>query len=154
MDTQTDLMKEHVEYIFQRIRGTVDDLSDEELSWTPCRGANTIKWTLTHMARIGYVLAPQALHGTVKPGGWDDDYQEQPHSVDELLGDLDKAYAIISEGLSETTDAALASPLIMWGREMDRKGLLFHLLAELIHHNGQIAMLKGTYRRSGGGEKS
>jgi uncharacterized damage-inducible protein DinB len=145
-------MKEQVEYVFQRIRATVDDLSEDELSWTPCRGANTINWILTHMARIGCVLAPQALQGTVKPEGWDDDYQDQPHSLDELLGDLDKAYLIISEGLSETSDAALASPLTIWGRETDRKGLLFHLLAELIHHNGQIAMLRGTYRRSGRGE--
>lgn len=152
MNAQTELMKEHVEYIFHRIRGTVDDLSDDELSWTPCRGANTIEWILTHMARIGYVLAPQALKGTVKPGGWDDDYQEQPHSLDELLGDLEKAYTIIIEGLSGASDADLASPLIIWGRETDRKGLLFHLLAELIHHNGQIAMLRGLYRRSGRGE--
>jgi uncharacterized damage-inducible protein DinB len=152
MNAQTELMKEHVEYVFQRIRETVNKLSEDELGWMPCRGANTIKWILTHMARIGYVLIPQAIQGTVKPEGWDDDYQEQPHSLDELLGDLDEAYEIISELLSETTDVALASPLTIWGRETDRKGLLFHLLAELIHHNGQIAMLRGAYRRSGGGE--
>jgi uncharacterized damage-inducible protein DinB len=152
MDAQAELMKEHVDYIFQRIRGTVDDMSGDELSWTPCMGANNINWILTHMARIGYVLAPQALQGTVKPSGWDDDYQEQPHSLDELLGDLDKAYAIIAEGLSETSDSELASPLTLWGRETDRKGLLFHLLAELLHHNGQVAMLRGTYKRSRGSE--
>jgi len=151
MNAQTEL-KEHVEYVFQRIRETVKELSEDELCWTPCRGANTIKWILTHMARIGYVLIPQAIQGTVKPEGWDDDYQEQPHSLDELLGDLDEAYVIITEGLSETTDAALAMPLTIWGRETDRKGLLFHLLVELIHHNGQIAMLRGTYRRLGRGE--
>ena len=148
MDAQAWLMKEHAEYIFQRIKGIIDNLSEDELSWTPCRGANNIKWILTHMARIGYVLAPQALQGTVKPDGWDDDYQEQPHSLDELLNDLDKAYAIITKGLSEASDAELASPLTLWGRETDRKGLLFHLLAELLHHNGQIAMLRGTYKRS------
>ena len=102
-------MKEHVEYIFQRIRETVKEVSEDELNWSPCIGANTIKWILTHMARISYVLIPQVIQGTVKPGGWDDDYQEQPHSLDELLGDLDKAYVIISEGLSETSDAVLES---------------------------------------------
>lgn len=78
MSAQTELMKEHVEYIFQRVRDTVGDLSDDELTLEPCIGANTIKWILTHMARIGYMLAPQALEGTVKPEGWDDNYQEYP----------------------------------------------------------------------------
>jgi uncharacterized damage-inducible protein DinB len=152
MDAQTRLMKGQSEYVFQRIRETVKELSGDEVSWTPCRGANTIKWILTHMARIGYVLIPQAIQGTVKPEGWDDDYQEQPHSPEQLLDDLDKAHVIICDLLTETTDAALAKPMTIWGRETDRKGLLFHLLAELIHHNGQIAMLRGTYRRSGCGE--
>jgi uncharacterized damage-inducible protein DinB len=144
-------MKDHVEYIFERIGHTVNDLSEDELSWTPCRGSNTIEWILTHMARIGYVLIPQAIQGTVKPGGWDDDYQEQPHSLDDLLGDLEKAHVIIIDALSETCDEELVSPLTIWGRETDRKSLLFHLLAELMHHNGQIAMLRGVYKRSGGG---
>ena len=152
MDVQTRLMNEHVEYIFERIGHTVKDLSADELSWTPCKGSNTIKWILTHMARIGYVLIPQAIQGTVKPGGWEDNYEEQPHSLDELLGDLEKAHMIISEGLSETCDEELAAPLTIWGRETDRRSLLFPLLAELIHHNGQIAMLRGIYKRSGSGD--
>ena len=149
MDAQAQPLKEHVEYIFERIGHAVKGLSDDELSWTPCRGSNTIEWILTHMARIGYVLIPQAIQGTVKPGGWDDDYQEQLHSLDELLDDLEKAHVIISEALSETCDEELTASLTIWGRETDRKSLLFHLLAELIHHNGQIAMLRGIYKRSG-----
>ncbi len=152
MDAQTRLMKDHVEYIFERIEHAVKGLTEDELSWTPCRGSNTIEWILTHMARIGYVLIPQAILGTVKPGGWNDDYQEQPHSLDELLGDLEKAHKIINEALSETCDEELAAPLTIRDRETDRKGLLFHLLAELMHHNGQIAMLRGIYKRSGRGD--
>lgn len=145
-------MKDHVEYVFERMGQTVNDLSEDELSWTPCQGSNTIKWILTHMARIGCVLIPQVIQGTVKPEGWDDDYEEQPHSLDELLGDLRKAHMIISKGLIETCDEELAAPLTIWGRETDMKSLLFHLLAELIHHNGQIAMLRGIYKRSGRGD--
>jgi len=152
MDVQIRLMKDHVEYIFKRIGDTVNDLSEDELNWTPCRGSNTVEWILTHMARIGLVLIPQVIQGTVKPGGWDDDYQEQPHSLDELLSDLKRAHVIISGDLSETCDEELAAPLTIWGRETDRKSLLFHLLAELIHHNGQIAMLRGIYSRSGRGD--
>ena len=85
----------------------------------------------------------------MKPGGWDDDYEEQPHSLDELLSDLERAHMIISEGLSETCDEELAAPLTIWGRETDGKSLLFQLLAELIHRKGQIAMLRGIYGDQG-----
>ena len=149
MDGQAQLLKEHVEYVFERMGQTVNDMSEDELSWSPCRGSNTVEWLLTHVARIGYILIPQVIQGTVKPGGWDDDYEEQPHSLDELLNDLERAHMIIIGGLSEMRDEELAAPLTIWGRETDRKSLLFHLLAELIHHNGQIAMLRGIYNRSG-----
>ena len=151
MDAQSELLKQHSEYIFQRIEGTVEGLTEAEAAWTPCRGSNDIKWILTHMARIGSVLIPQVLRGTVKPGGWDDDYQERPHSLDGLREDLRRAREIIGGGLDGASDDELSEPLTLWGRETNRKDLLFHLLAELIHHNGQIAMLRGIYKRSGDG---
>ncbi|MBN2336304.1 DUF664 domain-containing protein [Candidatus Bathyarchaeota archaeon] len=149
MDAQGRLLTEHTDYIYERINGEVFGLSEDEATWTPCQGSNTMMWILTHMARIGLILIPQAIHGTVKPGGWDDDYQERPHTLEEVLRDLRKAYTVIKEGIAETGDEELAEPLTLWGRQTDRKGLLFHLLAELIHHNGQIAMLRGIYKRSG-----
>ncbi|MDH5792087.1 MAG: DinB family protein [Candidatus Bathyarchaeota archaeon] len=147
MNTQAQILKQHSYYIFERIEGTVKDLSEDEATWKPCQDSNDIRWILTHMARIGRILIPQILEGTVKPGGWDDDYERQPHALNELIEDLSKAHEIISEGLDETSDAELGKSLTLWGREIDCKSLLFHLLAELIHHNGQIAMLRGTYKR-------
>jgi uncharacterized damage-inducible protein DinB len=148
MDAQAELLKQHSEYIFERIEGAVEGLTEAEATWRPCRGSNDIKWIVTHMARIGSVLIPRVLQGTVKPGGWDDDYQEQPHSLDELMEDLRRAHEIISGGLDGASDDELSKPLTLWGRETDGKSLLFHLMAELIHHNGQIAMLRGIYKRS------
>jgi len=52
-------MKEHVYYIFERIGDTVKDLSEDELSWTPCRGSNTVKRVFTHIVRIGCILIPR-----------------------------------------------------------------------------------------------
>jgi hypothetical protein len=60
MDAQAQLLKDHVEYVFERMGQTVNDLSEDELSWTPCRGSNTVEWILTHMARIGYILIPRS----------------------------------------------------------------------------------------------
>ena len=150
MDAQRDLLKQHSEYVFERIEGTAKGLSEAEAAWRPCRGSNDIKWILTHMARIGGVLIPQVLEGTVQPGGWDDDYQERPHSLEEVIDDLEAAHEIVIGSLDGTSDEELDEAVAIWGRETDRKSLLFHLLAELIHHNGQIAMLRGAYKRQGG----
>jgi uncharacterized damage-inducible protein DinB len=150
MSAQAQLLRRHSSYIFERIEGTIAGLSEDEYHWRPCRGSNDIEWILTHMARIGGVLIPQVIQGTVSPEGWDDDYEERPHTLQELTRDLRRAREIIQEGLGETSDIELSRPLTIWGRETDRKGLLFHLLAELIHHNGQIAMLRGVYRRQEG----
>jgi uncharacterized damage-inducible protein DinB len=147
MNAQAQLLKQHSDYIFERIEGTVKDLSEEEATWKPCPGSNDIRWILTHMARIGGILIPQVLHGTVKPGGWDNDYEEQPHTLNELNDDLRSAHEIISGGLDEMSDSELGKTLPLGERETDGKSLLFHLLTELIHHNGQIAMLRGIYKR-------
>ena len=81
-----------------------------------------------------------------------EDFDYPWFSANGLKASLNVAHMIISEGLSKTCDEELAAPLTIWGRETDRKSLLFHLLAELIHHNGQIAILRGIYKRSGSGE--
>ena len=147
MNKQRDLLKQHSDYIFERIEGTVEGLSEAEASWRPCQGSNDIMWILTHMARIGGLLIPQAIQGTVKPGGWDDDYEERTHSLEEVIGDLGGAKSKIGELLDGTSDEELGRPVTIWGRGTDRKSMLFHLMAELIHHNGQIAMLRGIYGR-------
>jgi len=148
MNAQRDLLKRQSDYIFERIEGTVEGLTDVEAAWRPCQGSNDIKWILTHMARIGGILIQQVIQGTVKPGGWDDDYEGQPHSLEGVIDDLGRAHGVISRGLDGTSDEELGIPVTIWGRETDRRSLLFHLLAELIHHNGQIAMLRGIYKRS------
>ena len=147
MSAQAQLLRRHSDYIFERIEDTIVGLSEDEYHWRPYRGSNDIEWILTHMARIGDVLIPQIIQGTVSPEGWDDDYEERPHTPQELTRDLRRARDIIQEGLGETSEIELSRPFTIWGRETDRKGILFHLLAELIHHNGQIAMLKEIYRR-------
>ena len=52
------------------------------------------------------------------------------------------------EGIKKMKTEELENTLQLWGRELVRKNLLFHLLREVVHHSGQIAMLKGMYKRS------
>jgi len=42
----------------------------------------------------------------------------------------------------------LESTLKLWDKELVRKNLIFHLLREVVHQGGQMAMIKGMYKRS------
>ena len=135
------------EYIFREITHTNDGITPDMLDWKPVKEANNIRWILTHQARIASILIPQVISGTNNPEGWDDDYQERLHSLDELRHDLKNArenVPILLDGLSEED---LESEIMVWGSRRPLKEPVFALLGELMHHNGQIAMLKGIKRR-------
>jgi uncharacterized damage-inducible protein DinB len=142
------IFAEHTDFIFGAFKENVLGLTDEELHWKPVEESNTIYNILVHTVRISYILIPQVIEGTVKPTGWDDDYEIIPHTYEELIRDLDKAKEKVVKGIENMEDEYLNDTLQLWGRDLVRKQLIFHLLREIIHHSGQIAMLKGMFKRS------
>ena len=144
----SNIFAEHADFMFDAVIENVRGLSLEQLSWKPIEGEKNIKNILTHTARIALILIPQVIDGSVNPDGWDDDYEETPHTYEELLKDLNEARRIVVDGIRGLDESGLDAILKLWGRELVTKNLLFHLLREVVHHSGQIAMLKGMYKRS------
>lgn len=144
----SNIFAEHVDFMFGAIIENLLNLSEEEMHWKPVEESNTIHKILVHTIRIAYILTPQVIEGTVKPTGWDDDYEDSPHSYQELLEDMEKAKEKVVKGIESMNDDYLNETLQLWGRDLVRKHLLFHLLREMVHHSGQIAMLKGMYKRT------
>jgi len=144
----SDILAEHTDFMFNAVQENVSGITKEELNWKPIEESNTIHGILNHTVRIAYILIPQVIEGTVNPEGWDDDYEKTLHPYDELLDDLGKARVKVVEGIKKLEKEELGAPLQLWGRDLVRKNLLFHLLREVVHHSGQIAMLKGMYKRS------
>ncbi|MCB2171502.1 DinB family protein [archaeon] len=134
-------------YIFERITQTANEITPEIMDWKPVNEANSIYWILVHMTRIAYLLIPQLLTGTYNPEGWDDDYEQQKHSLTELKEDLGKARVRVLSLLSELDEAQLDEKVMIWGSMRPLKEPIFFLLGELLHHNGQIAMLRGINKR-------
>lgn len=141
------VLTDFAEYIFREITYTNDEITPEILDWKPVDEANSIRWILTHQTRIAYLLIPQVITGTNNPAGWDDDYQEQPHSLEELRNDLMEARENVLSLLDGLGEEDLNREIMVWGSMRPRKEAIFALLGELMHHNGQIAMLKGIKRR-------
>lgn len=144
----SNIFAEHADFMFDAVIENVSGLNGEQLSWKPIEGEKDIEAILTHIARVALILIPQVIEGTVNPDGWDDDYESTPHTYEELLKDLNEGRRVVVNGIRGLDEDGLDAKLMLWGRELVTKNLLFHLLREIVHHSGQIAMLKGMHKRS------
>jgi uncharacterized damage-inducible protein DinB len=144
----SDILAEHADFMFDAVQGYISGLSEEELKWKPIEESLSIHNILVHTTRIALILIPQVIDGTVKPQGWDDDYEETPHTYDELLEDLGMAREKVVNGLRDMSEEDLERTLKLWDKDLVSKNLIFHLLREVAHHGGQMAMIKGMYKRS------
>lgn len=142
-----NVLTDFSEYVFREITCTNKDIPLEILDWKPVKESNSIHWILTHQTRIASILLPQVIMRTNNPEGWDDDYQEKTHSLEELRKDLKEAQENIIPMLSELSEEELNKETTVWGSKHPLKEPIFALLGELMHHNGQIALLKGIKRR-------
>ena len=144
----SNIFSEHAGFIFDAVIKNVSGLSEEQLNWKPIEESDSIMKILTHMTRIAMILIPQVIDGIVNPEGWDDDYEKVSHTYEELLNDLKVANKFVVDGINGLSETELEAEIGLWGRNLVKKNLLFHLLTEIVHHSGQIAMLNGMYSRT------
>jgi uncharacterized damage-inducible protein DinB len=144
----SSILAEFAESIFERLNHTLDGLDEEGLYWKPVEKSNSLYWILVHTTRIAILLIPQVLERSYNPKGWDDDFEQQKHSLEELKRDLTEAGKKIVDGIKKLDETQLSEEIMIWGSMRPLKEPLFVLLGELLHHNGQIAMLRGIYKRS------
>ena len=150
MGTQVDLMKDYAENTFGRIDRTLNGMEDKDMKWKPTDVSNNVDWQLNHMCRIACVSLPRILTGNQEytPEGWSETYREDSHSLEDYKNDLASAKAVLISAMDGVTDAMLEEEIPLWrGRMVKRKSALFSYFGELVHHNGQIAYLKGTMKR-------
>ena len=150
MATQTDLLKEHAEYVFNRVDRTLNGLEEKHMKWKPTDVSNNLDWLLNHMCRISSVTLPRILSGNqdYTPSGWPENYRELSKSLAEYQTDLAAAKTAVMDSFSGLTDDKLEEEIPLWrGRMTKRKVALFNYFGEIVHHNGQVAYLKGTMTR-------
>lgn len=140
-------LNEFTESVYIRIEKTLENLTQEEIEWKPTPQTNNIKWILTHLVRISKLLLPPVINGETT-GRWEDQYESQEHSLDELLRDLKESKITVLNGLNKLTSKDFEEEIPLWGGKHKRKRGVYVLLSELIHHNGQIAYIHGAYTKS------
>jgi hypothetical protein len=137
---------EFTEHIYQRASSALEGITEEELLWRPIPEMNAAGKILRHMARISLVLLPQVVEGTTT-GGWDDDYEHREHSFPEMISDLEAGRVKVLKGLQGLEERSLDVKIPLWGGTHRRAEGINMLVSELVYHAGQIALLRGAYRR-------
>ncbi len=137
-----------------RLDNTVGSLSEEDLDWRACEGANSIRWTLTHTAQLGnvYIWKTLADDWGWWPDDWPRDYVDNPsYSLEKIKGDLAKGREGFKEALDGVTEERLAEEIDFGGPRTREYAVMF-IVSEVIHHEGQLAHAVGILRRQRGGE--
>jgi hypothetical protein len=145
-----DTIKEFTELGFNRLDGSLKDLSEEQLDWMSCTKANTIRNILTHLVSEWYGFIPKAVAGDkdAKVRGVPEGYVGNKElSLKKILSDLKEGKDYLRSELNKVRDEDL-------GREMEwfmgKKTRGFYLMlgvSEILHHEGQIAAIRGVEKR-------
>lgn len=145
-----DVIKEFAELGFTRLDGALKDLTEEQLDWKSCSEANTIRNILTHLISEWYGFIPKIIAGDkdAEVKGVPEDYVgNKDLSLERLMEDYEKGKKHLLAKLDKVENSDL-------GKEMDwfmgKKQRGFYLMlgvSEIIHHEGQIAAIRGVNKR-------
>ena len=149
MDKDVEALKSFAEYAFDSLERTCIDLTEKEVEWKPVEESNNIRWILNHLSRITNMSLPRIMKGDQEytPAGWPADYRDQTYSTEKLMNDLKAGRGAVLDGLSRLTSENLAEEIPLWGGTRQRQFALNAYLGEIVHHKGQIAMLRGNIKR-------
>ena len=149
MFEQSSILKENAEFLFTRLLKTVEGLTEEEAKWKLTPESNNIEWQLNHLSRITNLSMPRLIKDDPEwtPKVWISNYKETVHNIHRLIEDIEKGKNLVLMELGALSNAQLEKDTKYWGGLRKFKEGLFAYLAEIAHHKGQIAYIRGTYAR-------
>jgi len=152
LSEQASIIQENAEFLFTRLLKTLKELSTEEATWKPTPESNNIEWQLNHLSRITNLGLPRLVKDDHDwtPKDWPSDYKETQHDSDKMINDIENGKKLVLLEIGELSKAQLEENTNYWGGLRKRKEGLFAYLAEIAHHKGQIAYIRGTYARKQG----
>ncbi len=152
MSEQTSIIKENAEFLYTRLLKTIEGLSTAEAKWKPTLESNNIQWQLIHLSSITNLSLPRLIKADHNwtPKGWPSNYKETKHELHKIINDIENGKKLVLKELGELGDPRLNEDTKYWGGSRKFKEGLFAYLAEIAHHKGQIAYIRGTYARKQG----
>ncbi|MBA7631963.1 hypothetical protein ES703_39503 [subsurface metagenome] len=139
-------IKEFTQVGFNRINNSTKDLTEEQLDWKSCSEANTIRNILGHLIGEWYGFIPKILAG-------DKDLEVKGYkgtegkSLENIMSDLAEGQKHLLAELDKVKEEDLAKEMD-WFRGKQPVGSYLMLgVSEILHHEGQIAAIRGVENR-------
>lgn len=150
MSERIEALKSFANAAFARYDASMKDLKEAEVEWRPDEEANNIRWILTHLSNQWNVGFQRTFRGDngFKPTGWPDDYVgSKVITYAKLMDDLTRGKAGLLEGLKNLKPEDLAVEVQSPSGLVKRYDRLIRQISEIIHHEGQIAYIRGVIAR-------
>jgi hypothetical protein len=150
LSDKVESLKSFANVAFGRFDTTMKDLKESEIDWKPVDEANNIRWILTHLSQQWNVGIQRTFKGdnSYKPADWPDDYVgNKSITYAKLSADLAKGRAAVLEGLGKLTTTDLTAEVQSPSGPVKRYDRLMRQLSEIVHHEGQIAYIRGAIGR-------
>jgi hypothetical protein len=150
LSEKTESLKAFANLAFGRFDNTMKDLKESEIDWKPVEEANNIRWILTHLSQQWNLGFQRTFKGdnNYKPAGWPDDYVgNKSVTLAKLLADMAKGRAAVLEGLSKLSAVDLSVKVQSPSGPVNRYDRLMRQISEIVHHEGQIAYIRGAIGR-------
>jgi uncharacterized damage-inducible protein DinB len=150
MTVKTKMIKDFAQIGFDRLGSATKNLKPEQLDWKSCIQANTIRWILTHLSEELNVYLPKFL-GEEQPKEWPKDYVGNPkYKMEKIMADIERGHRKLNAGLNKLTNERLAEPVEAWAGKKPREAYIMIMVAEIVHHEGQVAAILGVEKRMKG----
>lgn len=150
LSEKIEALKSFANAAFARFDASMKDIKEAEVEWRPDEEANNIRWILTHLSNQWNVGFQKTFRGDngYKPAAWPDDYVgSKTITYAKLMDDLARGRAGVLEGLGKLKPADLAVEVQSPSGPVKRYDRLIRQMSEIIHHEGQIAYIRGVIAR-------
>jgi uncharacterized damage-inducible protein DinB len=139
-------IKEFTQVGFNRLNNATKDLTEEQLDWKSCSEANTVRNILGPLIGEWYGFIPKILAG-------DKDLDVEGYSgaegksLEEIRSDLADGQKHFMSQLEEVKEEDLTIEMDWFMGKLPMRSYLMLGVSEIIHHEGQIAAIRGVENR-------
>jgi uncharacterized damage-inducible protein DinB len=139
-------IKEFTEVGFNRLNNATKDLTEEQLDWKSCSEANTIRNILGHLIGEWYGFIPKILAGdkNLEVEGYSG---TEGKSLEQIISDLAEGQKHLLAKLDKVKDEDLTKEMDWFRGKLSVGSYLMIGVSEILHHEGQIAAIRGVENR-------
>jgi uncharacterized damage-inducible protein DinB len=111
-------------------------MPEDRYAWSPGEGVMPVARVYAHVGRYNYYYPASSLR-IAAPGGLDADSVEERASKADVVDLLRRSREHVRTAVAGMSDAQLAAPTQLYGREVPQWAVLLQLLAHMNEHLGQ-----------------